>query len=70
MAAEAVGVKLNLKLTNLMAGEHMKPEYLKVSCLHTPKSNSIRVTKSWPFYRVILNLENSLIENITKLIIH
>lgn len=31
MAAKAVGVELNLKLTNLMAGEHLKPEYLAVS---------------------------------------
>lgn len=31
MAAEAVGVKLNLKLLNLMTGEHMKPEFLAVS---------------------------------------
>lgn len=30
MAAKAVGVDLNLKLTNLMAGEHLKPEFLKV----------------------------------------
>lgn len=31
MTAAAVGVELNLKLLNLMAGEHMKPEFLKVS---------------------------------------
>lgn len=30
MTAKAVGVDLNLKLTNLMAGEHLKPEYIKV----------------------------------------
>lgn len=30
MAAKAVGVELNLKLTNLMAGDHLKPEFLKV----------------------------------------
>lgn len=30
MTAVAVGVDLNLKLTNLMAGEHLKPEYIKV----------------------------------------
>lgn len=33
MTAKAVGVDLNLKLTNLMAGEHLKPEFLKVSCV-------------------------------------
>jgi glutathione S-transferase len=31
MTAKAVGVELNLKKTNLMAGEHMTPEFLKVS---------------------------------------
>lgn len=30
MTAKAVGVELNLKLTDLMAGEHLKPEFLKV----------------------------------------
>lgn len=36
MAAKAVGVDLNLKLTNLMAGEHLKPEFLAVSIFHIP----------------------------------
>lgn len=31
MTAKAVGVELNLKLTNLMAGEHLTPEFLKVN---------------------------------------
>lgn len=31
MTAKAVGVELNLKLTNLMAGEHLKPEFIAVS---------------------------------------
>lgn len=41
MTAAAVGVKPNLKLVNLMAGEHMKPDYLKVSLnlLHFPTPN-------------------------------
>lgn len=30
MTAAAVGAKLNLKLLDLLAGEHMKPEFLKV----------------------------------------
>lgn len=31
MAAKAVGVELNLKLTNLVTGEHLKPEFIAVS---------------------------------------
>jgi len=34
MAAKAVGVDLNLKLLNLMAGEHLKPEFLKINPQH------------------------------------
>lgn len=35
MVAKAVGVELNLKLTNLMAGEQLKPEFLKMNPQHT-----------------------------------
>lgn len=31
MTAKAVGVNLNLKLLNLLAGEHLKPEFVAVS---------------------------------------
>lgn len=31
LTAAAVGVNLNLKDTNLMVGEHLKPEFLKVT---------------------------------------
>uniref|UniRef100_A0A182VPI9 glutathione transferase n=2 Tax=Anopheles merus TaxID=30066 RepID=A0A182VPI9_ANOME len=34
MTAAAVGVELNLKLTDLMKGEHMKPEFLKLNPQH------------------------------------
>jgi glutathione S-transferase len=30
MTAAGVGAELNLKLLNLMTGEHIKPEFLKV----------------------------------------
>jgi len=30
LAAKTIGVQLNLKPTNIMAGEQMTPEYLKV----------------------------------------
>jgi glutathione S-transferase len=30
LAAAAVGVDINLKHTDLMAGEHLKPEFIKV----------------------------------------
>lgn len=48
MAAKAVGVELNLKLTNLMAGEHLKPEYVAVSY-------SIRKNFARHFCSVIIN---------------
>jgi len=35
LAARAVGVDLNLKLTNLMDGAHLTPEYLKVQFIHS-----------------------------------
>jgi len=35
MTAKAVGVELNLKLTNLMAGEHLKPEFVAINPQHT-----------------------------------
>lgn len=31
LAAKAVGVDLNLKYTDLMKGEHLSPEFIKVS---------------------------------------
>lgn len=42
MTAKAVGVDLNLKLTNLMAGEHLKPEFVAVSIPTT--------TQNWSRY--------------------
>ncbi|XP_067618364.1 glutathione S-transferase 1-1 [Eurosta solidaginis] len=35
MTAKALGLNLNKKPMNLMAGEHMKPEYLKLNPQHT-----------------------------------
>jgi glutathione S-transferase len=35
MTAAGVGVQLNLKLLNLMAGEHLKPEFIKINPQHT-----------------------------------
>jgi len=35
LAARAVGVDLNLKLTNLMEGAHLTPEFLKMNPQHT-----------------------------------
>lgn len=35
MTAKAVGVDLNKKLLNLQAGEHLKPEFIKINPQHT-----------------------------------
>ncbi|CRL07087.1 CLUMA_CG020086, isoform A [Clunio marinus] len=35
MTAAAVGANLNLKLLNLMAGEHLKPEFIAINPQHT-----------------------------------
>ena len=35
MTAKALGIELNKKLLNLMAGEHMTPEFLKINPQHT-----------------------------------
>ena len=34
MTAKILGVELNMKMTNLMAGEHMKPEFLAINPQH------------------------------------
>lgn len=35
MTAEAVGVELNLKYVNLMEGDHLKPEFIKINPQHS-----------------------------------
>ncbi|KAF7272767.1 glutathione S-transferase D1-like [Rhynchophorus ferrugineus] len=35
LTAKALGLDLNLKLTNLQAGEHLTPEFLKINPQHT-----------------------------------
>lgn len=35
LTAKMVGVEINLKTINLMQGEHMKPEFLKINPQHT-----------------------------------
>lgn len=34
LLANAIGVELNLKELNLFAGEHLKPEFVKVTLFH------------------------------------
>lgn len=35
LVAKALGLELNLKPTNLMEGEHLKPEFIKMNPQHT-----------------------------------
>ncbi len=35
LTAKMVGVEINLKTINLMQGEHMQPEFLKINPQHT-----------------------------------
>ena len=35
LTAKMAGVEVNLKTVNLMTGEHMKPEFLKINPQHT-----------------------------------
>ncbi|CAB3364247.1 Hypothetical predicted protein [Cloeon dipterum] len=49
LAAKAVGVELNLKLTDLMAGEHLKPEFIKLNpqhCVPTIDDNGFALWES------------------------
>lgn len=49
MAAKAVGVELNLKRLNLMSGEQMKPEFIKVNpqhCIPTLDDNGFALWES------------------------
>lgn len=36
LLAGTIGIDLNLKFTNLMKGEHLTPEYLKVNAYKIP----------------------------------
>lgn len=39
MLAKALGIHLNLKIVNIMEGEHLKPEFLRVSLNKKKKKN-------------------------------
>jgi hypothetical protein len=61
LAARAVGVDLNLKLTNLMEGAHLTPEFLKVkylvNCLYIfislfPMTSVLVIFPSWEGTRI------------------
>lgn len=50
LAAKAVGVELNLKTLDLMKGEQMSPEFLKVILIKLLKCNSLKYKPEFHFY--------------------
>ncbi|XP_066993925.2 glutathione S-transferase 1-1-like [Anabrus simplex] len=49
LCAKAIGVDLNLKLTNLKAGDHLKPEFIKINpqhCVPTMVDNGFALWES------------------------
>ncbi|CAH1107327.1 unnamed protein product [Psylliodes chrysocephalus] len=58
LTAKAVGVELNLKLTNLMEGKHLTPEYLKLNPQHTVPTiddNGFVLWESRPIMTYLVN---------------
>lgn len=58
MTAKLIGVELNMKMTNLMAGEHMKPEFLAINPQHnvpTVDDNGFHLNESRAICAYLIN---------------
>ena len=58
MTAKLAGVELNLKIVNLMTGEQMKPEFLKLNPQHTVPTlddNGFIITESRAICAYLVN---------------
>ncbi|KAJ8945992.1 hypothetical protein NQ318_017108 [Aromia moschata] len=58
LAAKAVGVELNLKLTDLMKGEHLTPKYLKLNPQHTVPTLDDNGFSLWESRAIMTYLQN------------
>ncbi|XP_065578003.1 glutathione S-transferase 1-like [Artemia franciscana] len=65
MLAKALDVHLNLKLTDLMKGEHMRPEYLKMNPQHTIPTIDDNGFYLWESRAILQYLANQYAKNDT-----
>lgn len=56
LGAKAVGVELNLKLTNLLSGEHLKPEFIALNPQHTIPTISDNGFNLWESRAILVYL--------------
>ncbi|CAH1126818.1 unnamed protein product [Ceutorhynchus assimilis] len=59
LTAKALGLELNLKRTNLMAGEHMTPEFLAINPQHTIPTIDDNGFRLWESRAIITYLVNA-----------
>ncbi|XP_050310957.1 glutathione S-transferase D1-like [Anthonomus grandis grandis] len=63
LAAKALGVDLNLKLTNLQAGEHLTPEFIKINPQHTVPTIVDNGFSLWESRAIMTYLANAYAKN-------
>ncbi|CAG9864020.1 unnamed protein product [Phyllotreta striolata] len=65
LTAKALGVELNLKLTDLMKGEHLSPEYIKLNPQHTVPTIDDNGFVLWESRAIMTYLANQYANNDT-----
>ncbi|KAJ8972606.1 hypothetical protein NQ314_000097 [Rhamnusium bicolor] len=63
LAAKAIGVDLNLKLTDLMKGEHLTPEFIKINPQHTVPTIDDNGFSLWESRAIMTYLQNQYGKN-------